>query len=113
VHYNTGVFTTQEEVELVAQQARDEGKLDKNGMTFIDAGDVWTRWVSENKGVKIKVLRVPMYSRQFNTLTQKGYSYVTGGAITDSFFFEREDDGVVDVSKIDWEDPTEYYHAWT
>lgn len=109
ITYNTGIEFTQNQIEEVAQLAREKGLLDDNGMTFIDAGAVWAEYLND----KIEMHRVPMFSQNFNILVEKWYSYVTGGAITNSFFFEREDDGKVDITKIDWEDETRYYHAWS
>jgi hypothetical protein len=57
--YNTGLYFTQEEHEKVAQNARDLGYLGKNGMTFINAGKVWTSYLKE-KGITLEIMRTPV-----------------------------------------------------
>lgn len=112
IMYNTGLTFTQEEHELVAQRARDLWYLSSTGMTFINAGKVWTQYLKE-KGYELKQYRVPYASDIYNELTEKDYMAQVWGYITKEFLLDTMDDGVIDISKYKWNEKKQYGHAWS
>jgi hypothetical protein len=112
IMFNTGLEFTQAEHELVAQRARDLGYLSSTGMTFINAGKVWTQYLKE-LGYTLKQYRVPYGSDIYNELTGKDYMAQIGGYITKEFLLDTMDDGVIDISNYTWNEKKQYGHAWS